>query len=590
MQWDFSQFGIETRRDSGNEKAFCPKCHSSRNNQRDKSLSVDHDTGVFLCHYCGFRGKGRNSHDEFVRRSVPQKRYVKPAYKPIEQQEPTLQEKLHKWFAERGIPACVVDRNKVELRQHHMPQTNKEEWCIAFPYFRDSEVVNVKYRTSNKDFCMETGAELCFYGLDDADPTLPCIFVEGEIDRLSFEAAGYAGNVLSVPNGAGTNLDILAAHESLISSFPKIIWAGDNDESGKRLEAEFIRRVGPERCWRVMWPGGCKDANEVLVKCGMDAIKHAIEQSRPVPIAGAFEIEDLREDVRSLYHNGRPKGEHPGWESLYEFYRPRLGDWTVVTGIPSSGKSAWVAALLVNLAQTCGWQFVVYPPENLPPEEYVTLIAEIYMGKPFDPGPTPRMSEREMDDAVSWAHEHFVILNPDDTGRDLDSLLSLARSYVLRRGVQGFVIDPWNELEHFIPHGMTMTNYIGQSLVKVRNFSKTYRVHTWIVAHPTKLQKTKDGEYPVPTLYDVEDSRHWYNKPDMGIAIHRDKTDDSKPVTVYIQKVRTKWCGRLGSIELYYDKVTGRYSETARSFPVPTYTDNNPEEEYRGKYEDSMEF
>ena len=54
---NFHKLNIDTRgQGSGRVKTFCPFCHATRNNKRDRSLSVDIDKGLYLCHYCGAKG------------------------------------------------------------------------------------------------------------------------------------------------------------------------------------------------------------------------------------------------------------------------------------------------------------------------------------------------------------------------------------------------------------------------------------------------------------------------------------------------------------------------------------------------------
>lgn len=559
---DWSDFEIDVRgRTSGEVRTLCPRCsHNRHKKPREKCLSVNVSEGVWNCHHCGWSGalKERRMDREPYRPNTKRKQYTKPKYEPRSSDEPS--EKLLAWFAARGIPAEVVKRNGIEARTVWMSATGRKERVICFPYFRKREVVNVKYRTAEKGFQFEKGAELLLYGEDDIQPGQPLIFVEGELDKLAHETAGYR-NCVSVPNGYRTNLDILASAESLIGEVPKIILAGDGDEPGRMLEAELIRRLGPERCWRVTWPEGCKDANDVLVKYSAEELRASIENASPVPINGAFEGHDLTIDVMRLYETGRPNGVDPGWDNLAKLYRPRPGEWSVVTGIPGSGKSAFVKALAVNLALKHNWQFVVFPAEELPPEENASTLIELWAGEPFSPGPTPRMDRDTVLRGLDWVHDHFVFLNPDEGGRGLDAILETAKSFVLRRGINGLIIDPWNELEQLQSAGQSETQYIGESLIKIRQFSRIHKVHTWVVAHPVKLYKSDDGNYPVPTLYDIAGSAHWFNKADFGITIWRNKTDDSQPVDIHIQKVRFRWCGQIGLAQLYYDKVTGRYRE-----------------------------
>ncbi len=115
-----------------------------------------------------------------------------------------------------------------------------------------------------------------FYGYDDIseEQTIVC---EGELDKLSFDMCGDDLRAsISVPFGAPSlkstsfkDLDesLEHSHEKL-SGVHRIVLAVDNDPAGKKLEEELARRLGKERCWRVIWPDGCKDANEVLVTYG----------------------------------------------------------------------------------------------------------------------------------------------------------------------------------------------------------------------------------------------------------------------------------------------------------------------------------
>jgi twinkle protein len=106
---------------------------------------------------------------------------------------------------------------------------------------------------------------------------------------------------------------------------------------------------------------------------------------------------------------------------------------------------------------------------------------------------------------------------------------------------------------------MTETEYVSLALSKMRNHARSNGQHWWLVAHPTKLTKDKEGNYPVPTLWDCSGSANFRNKPDMGLVLWRDLLEENGPTTVFVQKVKYRWCGRVGKCELYYDIITGRY-------------------------------
>ena len=110
---------------------------------------------------------------------------------------------------------------------------------------------------------------------------------------------------------------------------------------------------------------------------------------------------------------------------------------------------------------------------------------------------------------------------------------------------------------------MTETEYISQSLTKVRRFARKYKVHVWLVAHPAKLRKLDNGNYPVPTPYDISGSAHWRNKADNCLTIWRNMNiPENSLVGIYVQKIRFKEIGCLGKAELKYEYNTGRYYET----------------------------
>src|SRR5262249_2790657 len=128
--------------------------------------------------------------------------YVKPTYVAA-----TPTDNLLDWFRGRGIPPELVLKHKIMAVETEVFD-GKPRRAIAFPYYRNCELINVKYRTAEKEFRMEKGAELTLYGADDIESDY-LVFCEGELDKLSIELAGYPSCV-SVPNGAKSNLDILA--------------------------------------------------------------------------------------------------------------------------------------------------------------------------------------------------------------------------------------------------------------------------------------------------------------------------------------------------------------------------------------------
>lgn len=274
---------------------------------------------------------------------------------------------------------------------------------------------------------------------------------------------------------------------------------------------------------------------------------------------------DFHDQIANLYKTGLPPGESTGFKTVDEYYTVATKQWTVVTGAPSSGKSEWLDAVAINLIRQ-GWQMIFFSPENQPHELHITKHLEKFIGKPFGFGPSERMKPNEYTEAsIELAHRTCFITVDEEFAKvpSLNEVFSATVEQINEwRGAGtgqkiGIILDPYNEFDHSRPPNMSETEYISQFLSLLRQFARDYDVHVWLVAHPTKLQKKDDGTYPVARLYDIAGSAHFYNKCDNGLSIHRDY--ETGKVFVHVLKVRFKNIGKPGSIELGYERTTGRY-------------------------------
>lgn len=538
-------------RTSGSFKTQCPKCSDERRNKRDACLSVDITEGVYNCHHCGWKGGVNDSKFE-------KKTYVVPQFNNTQLSDKTLE-----WFLKRGISKATVIRFGITESTEWMPQVEKEMTCINFNYLRDGQPVNIKFRDAKKNFKLAKGAELIFYNLDAIKEAQEAIICEGEIDCLSFHEAGLY-HAVSVPNGASKGsqkLEYLDNCWKYFENIPKIILATDNDEPGIALREELARRLGKERCWIFHYPEECKDANDVIVKGGDPRIlKRCMDFITEYPIEGITSVEDLNDRINLIYQNGPPKGQKIDYTNFDKLISWRGGEFTGITGIPGSGKSEFTDQIMVKLSKIHDWKWGVFSAENQPEELHFAKLSEKYIGRSFySTNPDYKMSLEELDNAKGFINDRFFFVNIDEKNITLDGLLQKARELVLRKGINGFLIDPWNYVEHKIPFGYTETQYISEALTKVSRFAKLNNVHIIIIAHPTKISKDDEGKYRVATMYDIAGSAHWFNKIDNGISVYRHF--DTGLVDVYIQKIRFKFIGEIGKASFEWDRFTGQYKE-----------------------------
>jgi twinkle protein len=567
----------------------CPQCSPHRRKKNAKCLSVNLEKECWVCHHCDWRGTLKAGVEG---QSNPYAWTQKTYHKPEPLPESGLPDKVVQWFAGRGIPEAVLIRNRIAYGTVYMPAIEAETTAILFPFYRGPDLVNIKYRDGNKNFRQTVGAEKILFGLNDVAETT--IIVEGEMDKLALETAGFL-NAVSVPDGApaasakdySTKFEYLENCRKELEPVQRFILAVDSDEPGQKLEEELARRLGPGRCYRVKWPEDCKDANDVLVKHGAEALKSCITMARPYPVEGVFELADVEAETDALFEHGPIRGISTGWGGLDEFYTVQPGEWTLVTGIPGHGKSEFVDALMMNLVRYQGWSFAVCSPENQPLSTHIGKLVEKFTSKTISKNHLASMSRTEYNEAKLFVQNHFSFVLPGDDGLTIDGLLEKAGVLITRKGVKGLVLDPWNEFEHQRPGNQPETEYISAMLTKIRRFARIHKIHVWLIAHPTKLQKNTSGDYPVPTPYDISGSAHWRNKADNCITVYRDygQTGHETDVQIHVQKIRFKHNGKEGGCILKYNRITGCYSwRPGETEPIPS-SNKKPAGKTRGAKE-----
>ncbi|KAF8024819.1 hypothetical protein BT93_F1856 [Corymbia citriodora subsp. variegata] len=274
---------------------FCPKCQGGQKVERSLSFHIvrSGEFAMWRCFRteCGWAGQAfADSNKSYDGDYVIMK--VSSAVQMTEESlrlEP-LSDKIIGYFAERKISEETLQRNGVK-------QLSGKQSAISFPYKRKGQLVGCKYRTVDKKFWQEKGTEKTLYGLDDISEADEIVIVEGEIDKLSLEEAGFI-NCASVPSGApgkvskkglpspdkDTAYQYLWNCKDYLDKASRIILATDSDAPGQALAEELAKRLGKQRCWKVNWPkkddlSSFNDANEVLKHLGPSALRKAIEHA-----------------------------------------------------------------------------------------------------------------------------------------------------------------------------------------------------------------------------------------------------------------------------------------------------------------------
>lgn len=519
------------------ERHLCPECSKSRKKSNQKDFEWYSETNSGYCFHCESNFREYKPYES--------KQFNIPKWENKTQ----LSDKSVKWFTSRGISQNTLIKMKIYSDVTKMPGHDIEVETICFPYFRDDELVNIKYRGPLKSFKMVSGAELILWNFDCLGENNEVYIVEGEVDALTYIENGI-NNVISVPNGASNKTEYLDGCIELFNTIDKIYLAVDADTKGIELRDELIRRFGAEKCHVANFKE-CKDANEYFLKYGGIEFKNVVY--REPSITGIVNIESIYNDIREYFNEGIQKGLEIDNPNIDKFITWMPGMMAICTGWPGSGKSEFIDYLTVRLNLIHGWKTAYFTPENYPLKYHYAKLFEKIIGKRFQKG---YANEIEYDMAYEYISNNFYyILDEEDMG--LEKILQGAKFLVKQRGIKCLVIDPYNKIDHHVQKDWTETRYVSWFLDQLKKFATINNVLVILIAHPTKMMR---GE--IPTLYNISGSAHFYNKSDYGFTIHRmpdDRNIMTNDVQIHWQKIKFKNLGSQGITEVKYNYKNGRF-------------------------------
>ena len=534
MTKEFTELGIIPKGNTVKQKVKCPKCSHTRKNKGDKPLSIDLLKGLYNCHNCGWKGNVKiKERKEFT--------------KPVESKAQVSANMLD-YFSSRGISESTVANWKITQSDEYFGSAGKKMTAINFNYYQDGEIVNIKYRSGGKDFKLVSGAKLVFYGLDNIKNSDIAYITEGEFDALSLHEAGIY-SVVSVPNGASKGsqrLEYLDNSHEYFKDKKKIIICTDNDEAGLSLRYALARRFGQYRCKYVDFKD-FKDSNDVLVSEGKDRLREIILDHIDFPLEGVLDIDSIWDRVLNFNKDGIENYSVGfGADNLFKM---AFGEWSVVTGIPNSGKSDVIDQICVNMAMMHGHRIAMFSPESYPYEGHIRRLANKIN--------CANCNEDLLNKSKTFIEDHFYFIKIDIENITLKNILDRFRELVFQKGINVCVIDPFNMLQHDEQYDLS---YISKLLSQITQFCQQTNTHLFLVAHPRKME-AYNGTYKVPTPYDISGSSDFFNKAYNCITVYRklgERTSmGSDACEVYIQKVKRRENGSQGSFMIAPDFING---------------------------------
>jgi archaellum biogenesis ATPase FlaH len=298
--------------------------------------------------------------------------------------------------------------------------------------------------------------------------------------------------------------------------------------------------LGDERCrWAYFPEDPAEDVNIPVILSGAKRMwTDELARLSDIPDPGP----------QRTYRTGFRELDDYGWRIVTPAFMPIVGPY-------GSGKSIFLRQLLVNLWKMHGWKFALTAFEEKVKPRYQRDMMRHLIGTVESTWTDEQraQAQEELDEAA------LFILRKRNTLLDVDRLIDrieyAARVYETRV----VAIDPFNEIDHFVPRNMSKTDYVGEVIMRLKQLADDYNLLMIVALHPPKdgvekrLQKRS-----VLTLNDGADSANWGNKADIGLTMWR--KPNNGPTILNIDKLKDhETMGRPTLVELAHNPALNKF-------------------------------
>jgi len=288
--------------------------------------------------------------------------------------------------------------------------------------------------------------------------------------------------------------------------------------------------------------------------------------------------DNMKEQLLAYRKTGLQKGAWVGWQDLYDHWSIKRGSTTYILAAPASGKSTFTTEIIMNLAEFENQRIIIFTPETGSPREIFAELLWAKLKEPFVNFGGNKKSGREVEKAIDFISEHFVII--DNAQQDLNEQLYFRAIFDYQEatgnGLDVAVLDSVSDVEL---SGNHRDLALGRFLTRMRNLSSANDIHTIMTFHTRTLPltdgKKEDGSktsYKAPpTLNNFAGGEMPSRKGFFILGLWRPPANVIDPETgfifprnetrIEILKAKPKAIGKLGVVKLYYDAFENRYYE-----------------------------
>lgn len=385
-----------------------------------------------------------------------------------------------------------------------------------------------------------------------------CISVSGNCDSLAVAECGFE-NVCSVPLGKNGFTWIPYCFD-WYNKFSELIIFGDCENGTITLLDDMQKRFqGRVKHIQIDDYKGCKDANELLMTYGKEAVKNAIENAQAVPVRSVIQFSDVKPRDLDKIHKIRT-----GFDTLDDYVFGGgiyAGQLIILTGKRGDGKST-VAGQIMAEALNQGNKVFSYSGEL--PNWFFKRWLNMQIAGPNNVRKTENGKNyvqttisNQIDD---WVRDRFFLYDNNCIDDDeLEDLVDTVEKAVMQYGINLVVID---NLMTALDVGMDADIFRGQSkfVKKLVKLAKKLEVAIILIVHPRKNKFSTDENDEVSGSSDITNAADavWTFK--RGADDANDGTD-----TRWLSVSKNRWFGRFTKgqgEQMFYNERSMRLTDS----------------------------
>lgn len=550
---------------SGNELQFiyCPYCHGGK--RKDKNtFAINLNTGQYKCLRASCDASGNfitlardfdfSLGTEFDNYYNNRRQYRKLPPRP----KIKTKDKAIQYMESRGVSESITRKYELTV------QTNNDN-ILVFPFKDENgELQFVKYRNINpnrkgsKEWC-EKDCKPILFGMNHCNTeNKTLVITEGQIDSLTLSECGIE-NAVSVPTGA-LGFTWIPHCWDWFTSFETLIVFGDFEKGSMTLLPELKKRFkGQIRAVREEDYKDCKDANQLLMKHGKQAVIDAVHNAELIPVTQVKQLADVEAvDIYNL-----PKIS-TGIKTLDKLIGGLYyGQVVLLSGRRGEGKSTFMSQIIAESLDQDNPVFVYSGELN---DYFFKRWLDLQLAGPRNLITTKdkfgfeyKTITRSTTDKISdWYRNKAYIYDNNIIDDELEDLLKVVEKSIMQYGIKLVCID---NLMTALEVDAREDLYRAQSkfVGNLTKLAKRYDVVIILVAHPRKqnLNLTND---------DISGSADITNRVDvvMNYTTTKDKdlNNNERILTITKNRLTGKITREKEEIILKYHDGSKRIYET----------------------------